>query len=215
MVNRIEGRPALVLAHGGAYHCGAKDNDEFDQDDSHITPVHEYCERFAARGYACFSIGYRLTQELPAPSAQPIKRDRQELHRVRSDWVRDLLGLPPVTPDGLLNGMEAAWVYVAHAFRFIRTNAQRWGIDRQRMGIGGFSAGGVASAYAAYALGEPAAAVISLSGGMSPEDAEYYLHGARGLPPVLLFRGEDDLPTIHLRGRALAAGAALVGLLHA
>ena len=41
------GRPALVMSHGGAFHRGAKDKDEFEQDGSHNTPVHEYCERNA------------------------------------------------------------------------------------------------------------------------------------------------------------------------
>ena len=94
-----DARPALVLSHGGAYHRGAKERDEFEQDGSHNTPVHEYCERFAARGYVCFSVGYRLTQELAAPQALPIKRNRQELHRGRIDFVRGLLGLPPASPD--------------------------------------------------------------------------------------------------------------------
>lgn len=206
------GRPALVLSHGGAYHRGAKDRDEFEQDGSRNTPVHEYCERFAARGYACFSVGYRLTQERPAPQPRPIKGDRQELHRSRTDYVRTLLGLPPATPEELLNGMEAVWADVAAAFAFVRTNAARWGIDTDRMAIGGFSAGAVASVYAAYALGQPAAAVVCLSGGMSPEDVEHYLHGGRGMPPLLMFHGEHDLPTIHLRSGALAEGAARVGL---
>jgi len=206
------GRPALVLSHGGAYHRGAKDRDEFEQEGSQNTPVHEYCERFAARGYACFSIGYRLTQERPAPAVSPITRNRQDLHRDRTDWVRNLLGLPRATTEELLNGMEAAWVDVAAAFRFIRADATRWGIDPHRMAIGGFSAGGFASAYAAYALGEPAAAVVCLSAGMSPEDVDHYLHGARGMPPLLLFYGEHDLPTILLRGGELAAGAVRVGL---
>jgi predicted esterase len=73
------------------------------------------------------------------------------------------------------------------------------------MAIGGFSAGAFASAYAAYAMGQPAAAVIGLSGGMDVDDAEYYVHGARGLPPVLLFEGEHDLPSIPPRVGALAS----------
>jgi acetyl esterase/lipase len=206
------GRPALVLSHGGACHRGAKDNDEFEQGSSHNTPVHEYCERFAARGYACFSVGYRLTQERAAPQALPIKRNRQVLSRGRIDWVRNLLGLPPASPEELLCGMEGAWTDVADAFRFIHANAARWGIDTDRLAIGGFSAGGFASAYAVFALGVPAAAVIGLSAGMDPDDAEHYVHGARGMPPVLLFSGEDDLPEIPKRVEALASHAARAGL---
>lgn len=208
----VGGWPALVLSHGGAYHRGAKDRDEFEQDGSKNTPVHEYCERYAARGYVCFSVGYRLTQELPAPLVRTIKRDRTELHRDRTDWVRKVLGLPPGTPEELLCGMEAVWTDVADAFRFVHAQAARWSIDTDRMAIGGFSAGAFASAYAVFALGVPAAAIVCLSGGMSPEDADYYLHGGRGLPPILMFYGEHDLPTIHLRGAALASGAARCGI---
>lgn len=206
------GRPALVLSHGGAFHRGAKDHDEFEQGGSCNTPVHEYCERFAARGYACFSIGYRLTQELPPPLPRPVKRIRDRVERGRIDYVRGLLGLPEATTDELLRGSEAAFADVAAAFAFIHADAGRWGIDRTRMAIGGFSAGAFASAYAVFALGQPAAAVVCLSGGMDEADADHYVHGARGLPPLLLFSGEHDLPSIPPRVTALAGCAARAGL---
>lgn len=206
------GRPALVMSHGGAFHRGAKDKDEFEQGGSRNTPVHEYCELYAARGYACFSIGYRLTQELPAPQVKPIKRNRQHVERGRIDYVRGLLGLPPATLEELLHGNEAACADVAAAFAFIHANAARWGIDRARMAIGGFSAGGFASAYATYAMGQPAAAVICLSAGMDVDDSEHYLREAAGRPPVLLFEGEDDLPSIPPRVGALASNATRAGL---
>jgi acetyl esterase/lipase len=207
-----QGRPALVLAHGGAFHRGSKDRDGFEQGGSRNTPVHEYAQRFAARGYACFSIGYRLTQELPAPQPQPIKRNRQKVERDRIDFVRQLLGLAPASQEELLNGAEACYADVADAFRFIHRHAQRWGIDRERMAIGGFSAGGFAAAYSTYALGVPAAAVIGLSAGMDVDDAEYFVRSGAGLPPVLLFSGEHDLPSIPPRTGALAAHAAAAGL---
>lgn len=206
------GRPALVLSHGGAFHRGAKDRDEFEQEGSHNTPVHEYAERFAARGYACFSVGYRLTQEQPAPLPHPIKRVRHAVERERIDYVRGLLGLPPASTEELLRGSEAALADVAAAFAFIHAHAARWGIDRYRMAIGGFSAGAFASAYAVFALGQPAAAVVCLSGGMDVADADHYVHGARGLPPLLLFSGEHDLPSIPPRVTALATCAANAGL---
>ena len=206
------GRPALVLSHGGAYHRGAKDRDEFEQDGSQNTPVHEYCERFAARGYVCFSVGYRLTQELPPPLQFPIRRDRATVKRGRIDYVRTLLGLPPAGDDELLRGVEAVFSDVAAAFRYVHANATRWGIDADRIAIGGFSAGGFASSYAAYALGVPAAAVVCISSGMDVEDVDYYVNGIRGQPPVLLFAGEHDLPGVPERARGLADGAQRAGL---
>ena len=206
------GWPALVLSHGGAFHRGAKDHDEFEQGGSRNTPVHEYAERFAARGHVCFSVGYRLTPEQPAPLPHPVKRIRHAIERERIDYVRGLLGLPVATTDELLRGAEAGFSDVAAAFAFIRTHAARWAIDRDRMAIGGFSAGGFASAYAVFALGQPAAALIGLSAAMDAADAEYYVHGARGLPPVLLFSGEHDLPSVPPRVAALASCAARAGL---
>ena len=207
-------RPCLVLSHGGAYHRGSKEVEEFDQDGSKNTPMMEYCRRFAARGYVCFSVGYRLTQELPAPQALPIKRDRSKVTRGRIDYVRGLLGLPVATDEELMNGVEAAIEDVATAFRFVHKNAARWNIDPDRIVLGGFSAGAFASIYATYALGVTAAGVMSLSGGMDAADSVYYVHGTRGLPPVLLFSSEFDLPGIQERAMAfvnsgMQAGARL------
>lgn len=205
-------RPALVLSHGGAYHRGSKDTDEFEQDGSENTPMPEYCRRFAARGYVCFSVGYRLTQELPAPQALPIRRSRATVPRGRIDYVRELLGLPRASDDELLHGAEAVIADVAAAFRFVHRHATRWQIDADRMAIGGFSAGAVASIYATYALGVPAAAVISVSGGMDALDVDYYLHGTRGQPPALLFSSEHDLPGIADRSKAFSDMAEKRGL---
>lgn len=205
-------RPALVLAHGGAFHRGAKDRDEFDQDGVRNTGVHEYCQRFAARGFVCFSVGYRLTQERMGPPARPIKRNRGELERARIDYVRGLMGLPPAADNELLYGAEAAFEDVAQAFRFVHQHASRWGVDASNIAVGGFSAGGFGAAYAHYALGVPAAAVICLSAGMDAEDADFYVNAAPGQAPVLLFVGESDLPSIPARAQALADRAAASGL---
>ena len=204
--------PALILAHGGAYHRGSKDTDEFEQDGSQNTPMPEYCKRFAARGYVCFSVGYRLTQELPGPQVRPIKRDRQQVARGRIDHVRELLGLPRATTEELLDGTEAVYQDMAQAFRFVQANASRWQIDPERIAMGGFSAGAFASLYASYAIGMPAAAIVSLSGGMDMPDAQYYVHGARGQPPVLMFSSEHDLPGIGERTQAFADAAAAAGI---
>jgi dienelactone hydrolase len=134
------------------------------------------------------------------------------VERARIDWVRERLGLPPATDEEVLDGVEAVYADVADAFRHIHAHAARWGIDAERMAIGGFSAGALASCYAVFALGVPAAAIVSLSGGMDAGDADHYVHGARGLPPLLLFTGERDLPSVPPRHDALAAAAIRAGL---
>lgn len=205
-------RPAVLLSHGGAYHRGSKETDEFDQEGVRNTPVPAYCPHLAARGDLAASIGYRLTQELPGPPPAPILQHRGGVPRGRIDHVRGLLGLPPASDDELRDGVEAVILDVAQACCFVQANAARWGIDAQRIAIGGFSAGAFASVYAAYALGVPAAAVISLSGGIDACDAAHDLKAGTGKPPALMFSSEHDLPGIHGRTMALADRAATVGL---
>jgi acetyl esterase/lipase len=213
-------RPALILAHGGAYHRGSKEDDLVEQDGHRNTTVAEYCQAFAEKGYVCFSVGYRLTQELAAPLAQPMKRTRGAIPRGRIDYVRELLGLAPATDQELLNGVEGATSDVADALRFVQANAGQWGVDPKRIALGGFSSGAFSAIYAAYALGAQAAAIVSLSGGIEPEDADYYIqgdihggvHGGRGQPPVLLFVSEFDLPGIREKTLTLADRAEKVGL---
>lgn len=205
-------RPAVILSHGGAYHRGSKTEDLFEQDGVFNTPIPEYCRRLAARGFVCFSVGYRLTQELPAPSQQPIKRRRDTVARGRIDYVRELLGLPLASNEELLRGVEAAVCDVAAAYAFVREHAGSWGIDPHRMALGGFSAGAFASIYACYAMKVPAAAVVSLSGGMDPEDAAHYLQPGEQQAPVLMFSSEHDLPGIPARTMNLANRADETGL---
>jgi acetyl esterase/lipase len=213
---RAQGRPALVMSHGGAYHRGAKDKDEFEQDGTPNTPVTEYCQRFAQRGWVCFSVGYRLTQERAAPQPAPIRRQRGGVNRGRIDYVRSLLGLPPASDEELLFGVEGAIADVAAAFNFVHGQAASLGIDPACIAMGGFSAGAFSSIYAAYALGVPAAALVSLSGGMEADDAAYYVRkpsaGEPPLPPVLMFSSEFDLPGIHERTMALATQAQQAGV---
>lgn len=206
------GRPAIVFSHGGAFHRGAKDKDEFDQDGARNTPVHDYCELFAAKGFACFSVGYRLTQERLPPLEKPILRDRRNMQRDRIDYVRGLMGLPPATHDELINGAEGAFTDVASAFNFVHANARRWSINTSRMAIGGFSAGGYGSAYALFALGAPASALICFSSGMGPEDADACVPALKRDVPVLVFQGGNDLPDVLGGTEALSTRAARAGL---
>jgi acetyl esterase/lipase len=91
--------PALVLAFGGAFHRGSKEDDVRPEDGPKNTSIADYCERFARRGYACFSIDYRLTQEDPHPGHTPTLGD-EPVPTSRIDVVREILGLPPATSIG-------------------------------------------------------------------------------------------------------------------
>ena len=99
--------PALVLAFGGAFHRGTRESDVRPEDGPKNTAIAEYCATFAARGYTCFSIDYRLTQEDPDPGDTPTLGD-ERVPTSRIDVVRKLLGLPPATSQMLPNDAGAA-----------------------------------------------------------------------------------------------------------
>ncbi len=207
-------RPALIMAFGGAFHRGSKEADEFDNDGHRNTPVAQYCSEFARRGYAAFSIDYRLVQEDPDPGTTPVILNKRNIPRSRVDYVRGLLGLPPATSEMLWAGIEAACDDMTNAFLFVRDNASRYRIDPARIAIGGFSAGARTALGAAYGARVPAAAVIAISGYMSEEDLQRLVTGATGEPPGLFVTGEHDLEYIAKQSSILDRHFVSVGLQH-
>lgn len=95
----------------------------------------------AAKGYVNFSISYRLHPDGCSAGAPT-----------------------PACVTAIVNAIEDA----QNAVRWVRENAATYGVDPNRIGIGGSSAGGIIAMHVAYKTGEtPAAGVqagVSLSG---------------------------------------------------
>ena len=206
-------RPALVMAFGGAFHRGSREHDRVDAEGQKNTTIAEYCRRFAARGYVAFSIDYRLIPEDPHPGTTPLLTSDRSSPRSRVDVVRKILGLPPITMAQLRGGVEAGCDDMESAIRFVRANAGRFGIDPERIALGGFSAGARMSLMVAYGAGVPARGVVSLSGFIGAEDQARYVTGAAGQPKALLFTGERDIEFIAASAADTAAHFASKGLL--
>ena len=187
--------PALVLAHGGVFHRGSKESDVFSAGTGTTTPVAEYCRRFAALGLPSFSVQYRLAQMDPEPSREPVLTRPHEVPVSRANIVRTELGLPAIEPSEMAQFMESAFDDVTEAVRFIKAHHGDFGIDPERIVVGGFSAGGRCATYAAYGKRIGVAGVFSISGPLMPADATAYLTRARDLPlpPLLMISGERDL----------------------
>lgn len=192
-------RPALIMAFGGAFHRGSKGAEVF-AGENPSTAMAEYCREFARRGYVCFSIDYRLMQEDPDPGPTPFLLPNQPQNRDRIDFVRNLMGLPPSTPQMMSNVLEAACDDMAAAVHFVRSRAQSLGVDIDRIAIGGFSAGAATALNAAFGERVPVKAVVSLSGRIGPVTLRTYVSRDTGGPATLMFFGEQDLPGI-LGGR--------------
>jgi acetyl esterase/lipase len=205
-------RPALILAFGGAFHRGSKEDDTVQEDGPKNTPVAEYCRRFARRGYVCFSIDYRLIPEDPDPGTIPVLVNPDNVPRSRLDVVRRQMNLPPATSEMVANGIEAAAVDFTAAIGWVRANAVRLAVDASRIAVGGFSAGGRSAMHAVFARQAEAAAVVCLSGYLGLDELKRHVRGLPGEPPVLALWGENDLDYVREQAPALVEHAGAVGL---
>ena len=216
----LSGRPAVIMAFGGAFHRGSKGTARFEEDGASDSAMGDYCRSFAAAGYACFAIEYRLVPEDPAlpngldPAAlMPKAMLKDPVMTARIDVVRGRMGLPLLddqSREQLWNTVFAAAEDLSNAVRFVRANTDRFGVDPERVAVGGFSAGGLAAVNAAYGLGAPVKAVISLSGGIGGFDLRQT--ASSGMPPGLFVIGQNDLDGVQVGTRAVLATLAAVGV---
>ncbi|WP_164867954.1 nuclear transport factor 2 family protein [Rhodovarius crocodyli] len=197
--------PALVLAFGGAYHRGSRKDDVFAGARGSNTAMAEYARRFAARGYACFSIDYRLAADDAPAGPTPVLTVPGEIGVQRMDVVRQMLGMPPASHADHMRIIEGAIDDMAAAGRFVARQAARFGIDPDRIVLGGWSAGARAALYAALAEGVPCAGVIALSARMESGDLAAHLPRLACPPPVLLITAQDDLGTLPAETPGMAA----------
>jgi acetyl esterase/lipase len=205
-------RPALILAFGGAFHRGSKEDDTVKEDGPKNTSIAEYCRRFAARGYVCFSIDYRLIPEDPDPGTIPVLVFPDRVPRSRLDVVRKLMNLPPATSEMVANGIEAAAVDFTAAIGWVRAHALKLGVDPQRIAVGGFSAGARSAMHAVFARQAEVAAVVLISGYLGLDELRRHVTGGRGEPPVLALWGEHDLDYVQEQAPAFAEHARNVGV---
>lgn len=216
----MRGRPAVILAFGGAFHRGSKGKARFEEDGASDSAMGEYCRTLAARGYVCMSIEYRLVPEDPALPARldpgtlfPKAALRDPMLTARIDLVRGRMGLPALDDASrkqLWNTVFAAAEDLASAIRFAQAHADEFGLDPDRIAIGGFSAGGLTAINVAHGMGVPVKAVISLSGGMGGFDIRKTAKA--GMPPVLFVVGQNDLEAVQVGTRALLAALGTSGV---
>ena len=206
-------RPAIVLAFGGAFHRGSKEDDAVLENGQGNTTIASYCALFAARGYVCFSIDYRLTQEDPDPGPTRILGD-EDVPRSRIDFVRDLLGLSPSTPEMIRRVQEAGSDDMATAFMYVAAHADELGVDPGKIAIGGFSAGGRIAMNAAFGEGITPFAVIGLSSYVPNIVLDQFLDRGADSIPVFIGRGEQDLDYVCRQTALMSERLKAAGIVH-
>lgn len=204
--------PAVILAFGGAFHRGEKGDFQFSEDGASDSSMADYCAALASRGFACFSIDYRLVTEDPAlPSdldeskLMPKALLKNPAITSRVEFVRQKMGLPSLdekSREQLWNGTFAAVHDMETALNFVRTNAQEFHVDSDKIAVGGFSAGAITAINLAYGKQADVQAVVVLSGTSWGYDLNQTV--SKDAPPLLMFAGQWDLPGIRLGSAGIA-----------
>lgn len=166
-------RPVMIAIHGGGFLFGDK------------TEMTSLCREFAARGYVCASINYRLVPDDPPGDAK----------------------------DQYTRAVMAAVADADHATRWIEANAVRFHADTTRIFIGGSSAGAVTSMLLAYnpELKPPHfRAVADMWGTMGPRVNWI----RKGGPPLIIIHGKEDETITVSAAEQIDARAKQVGLSH-
>jgi len=155
-------------------------------------------------GYVSFVVDCRLVPELPVPVTDSQAANIQDFETAispaaiaRSNLSRSKVGLPPLKDDeGILiwNGVFSAAEDIDKAVRHVRDNAAKYGIDPDKIAIGGHSAGGGAVVNAGFGLKSPVVAMFPMSPGIIGFDMQQVIDG--DVPPTLLVTSQFDDPAI-------------------
>ncbi len=111
---------AVIVAPGGGFRTLSMENEGWD-----------VARALAARGVAAFVLKYRLNQT--PPDMAGFERSMREMFSGASP--------PRPTPQQALAGLAPQIADARAAFALIRSRAAEWGIDPNRIGMIGFSAG--------------------------------------------------------------------------
>jgi acetyl esterase/lipase len=134
--NGLTNRPAIVWLHGGGFAVGI---------DSMWGLANDVGRAYAQRGYVGFSVEYRTDTTLIGTGARPPSL---------CQWVQD--HQDPSDPLWVARAAQcrrnvlAAQQDAQGAVRWLRAHAADYGIDANRIAVGGFSAGAVTAVNLAY-----------------------------------------------------------------
>jgi predicted esterase len=217
-----EQRPAILLAFGGSVHRGDPGDGQFAEHGAQTSSMADYCRLFARNGYVCFSMEYRLFQDDPAlsqsidptklmPQAYAVTPDTTK----RVDFARQKMGLAPLDEAGrdqFWRAVLAASEDMSTAISYIQDKSGTYGIDPNRLAIGGFSAGAITAINTAYGANAPVQAVVSMSG--SSWGYNLATTAKPGQPPILLLVGQNDLDGIRGGSSHMTALFKSIGVNH-
>lgn len=157
---------AVIVAPGGAFRTLSMENEGWD-----------VAKALADRGVAAFVLKYRLNQ-----TPQDMPAFERSMREMFSGAAR-----PPRPAPGAANAGLAPQIADARAaFALIRRRAQEWRIDPERVGMIGFSAGGMLTMATALAGDAKPAFIADIYGPLGPVTVP------ADAPPLFVALAADD-----------------------
>lgn len=203
--NENEKFPAVILVHGGAFHRGGLRLPPYREDGAVHSAMQDWARLLTPLGYVCFVIEYRLTPELPMPDMkidaeglQPLNEAVTPSGLARTNFARKSIGLSEVSYDDryiLFNGVIAAAEDLNKAVVKVQESADEYGVDPDRIAMGGHSAGATTVLNAAYGIKSPVKAAFPLSPAVTGFDFKKTINSP-DLPALLIVQSQFDVATI-------------------
>jgi BD-FAE len=143
--------PAVVLVHGGAWHRGGRRLPPYEQFGGVHSMMEDYARMLAPLGYVCFALRIVSFPIILCRISPLMQKDCKTINSVLTDagierltLVRGEMGLSLLTKDDSLilwNGILAGAEDVKKAVDHVRHSADKFGVDPNRIALGGHSAG--------------------------------------------------------------------------
>ncbi len=188
-------KPGFVMAHGGAWIAGNKDDSTFEnpaQDGDFNTPMQEYAREFAKRGYVVVNINYRQFDDPGFGSYVPNGLLAAANMTPITNGLNALFSPSSVSEATVRKELELAVEDTVTAINWLITNAGTYGVDTTRIAVGGYSAGAFNSLFAAHVANAPVAAVWSNSGSLGGGGNEALYLDSGDTVPTIAFHGTND-----------------------
>ncbi|MEP0961609.1 MAG: alpha/beta hydrolase fold domain-containing protein [Roseobacter sp.] len=190
-------KPAVILIHGGGFQRGGRRQAPYTEFDAIHARMEDYAQLLAPHGYVTFVIEYRLAPELPEPDMAldaswilNMEEDLTDAGMRRVNFARGSLGLGPLEgPEGktvVWKTILSAAEDLEKAVAFVRNSSERFGVDPDKIALGGHSAGAATAVNTAHGLDAPVSAIFLLSPPLSAIDLSKTITSA------------DETPTLHV-----------------
>ena len=202
-------RPAIILTYGGSFHRG-NPRIPYVGIGAQTTTMSQYAQRFASEGYVCFTITYRVAPDNPviAPYEGFTEDDldveffKSQAAITQANIIRRQMGLEDVTQETVVPIMKNAVIAAAEdlrkAIRYVKAESDTFGVDPERIGLLGFSAGAVTTVNVAYGMKEDVAAIVVNSGYPSVFDMDRLLTDKTEVPPALFHLAQFDYEVVEM-----------------